>query len=120
MPAALGRTLIAADGPGVIVLADSLWRSQFAADPAVVGRTVRLDGGTVEIVGVMPPKFDADAEFWAPLTVDAGAPRNDRQYSVFARLAPGVTVAEVERELTTISQRLAGDHGATNTGWEAR
>jgi predicted permease len=118
VPAALGRTLIPADREGVIVLGDPLWRSLFAADPAVVGRLVRLDGGTVEIVGVMPPRFDVDADFWVPLSGVAGAPRNDRQFTVFARLAPAATLADAERELTAISQRLAGEHAGANAGWE--
>jgi predicted permease len=118
VPAAMGRTLIAADRPGVIVLSDALWRSQFAADPSVVGRTVRLDGGIVEVVGVMPAHFDTDADFWVPLVTEAGAPRGDRRFSVFARLAPDSTIDDAARELTAISQRLAAAHAGTNTGWE--
>src|SRR5689334_13640544 len=59
VPARLGRTLGPEDArPGhdrVAVLSDSLWRRRFAADPAVVGRAVRLDGESYTVVGVMPP-----------------------------------------------------------------
>lgn len=118
VPAALGRTLAASDREGVIVLSDAVWRSQFASDAGIAGRTVRLDGGVVEIVGVMPPLFDTDADFWVPLVAPAGAPRDDRQFTVFARLAAGASVDDVTGELAGISQRLAAEHAATNTGWE--
>ena len=118
VPAALGRSLGPADRAGVIVLSDGLWRAQFAADPAVVGKGVRLDGGVVDIVGVMPPHFDADADFWVPFTPSAGARRDDRQFTIFGRLAPEASLDDLSRELSTISQRLAAEHSATNTGWE--
>lgn len=118
VPAAMGRTLAPADRPGVIVLSDSLWRSQFMADPSVVGRPARLDGGVVDVVGVMPPQFDTDADFWVPLESSAAERRDDRQFSVFARLAPGSSVEDAARELTAISRRLSAEHPATNADWE--
>jgi predicted permease len=115
---ALGRTLTAGDLPGVAVLGDGLWRAAFSADPAIVGRPVRLDGGVVTIVGIMPPRFDADADFWVPLsTAPAAAPRDDRQYTLFARLADGASIEDATRELAGISRRLAAGHPATNDGW---
>src|SRR5262249_47251473 len=80
---ALGRALDTRDEQGVIVLSDGLWRSSFGGDRGVVGTSVRLDGGTVTIVGVMPPLFDGDAEFWTPLAGTlAGARRDDRQFEL--------------------------------------
>jgi predicted permease len=112
-----GRALAPADTPGVIVLGDSLWRSAFGADPAVVGRSVRLDGGSVIVVGVMPPRFDADADFWTPLGSIAGFARDDRQLSVFARLAPDATFEMARRELETLSRQLSAAYPATNEHW---
>ena len=118
VPPAMGRVLAASDGPGAVVLGDGLWRSAFAADPSIVGRAIRLDGGTVEVAGVMPPYFDADAEFWTPLArASSGAARDDRQWTVFARLRDGVSLDAAARDLAAISGRLAAEYPATNRDW---
>ncbi len=118
VPPALGRPLRDGDQPGVIVLSDGLWRSRFAADASVIGRAIRLDGGTVTVAGVMPRLFDGDAEFWTPLagSIDASA-RDDRQFDLFARLAPGSSAAAVDAELAALSTRLAAEHPGTNRDW---
>jgi predicted permease len=102
----------------VIVLSDSLWRAQFGSDAAIVGKPIRLDGGVVTVVGVMPRLFDGDADFWTPLgTALAAAARDDRQYDLFARVASGRTLEDVRTELTDLSRRLANEHPGTNTNW---
>ena len=59
IPAAHGRLFASAEheaaAPAVAVITDALWRRRFGADPAVVGRAVRMDEDEVTIVGVMPP-----------------------------------------------------------------
>ena len=118
VPPSLGRMLAANDGQDAIVLSDGLWRNELGTDPAIVGRPIRLDGGTVTVVGVMPPRFDADADFWVPLSPSlAGFARDDRQFTLFARLAPQATLGEASRELSDISSRLAADQPATNKDW---
>ena len=112
-----GRVLTADDRGGQIVIGDALWRDAFAADPAIVGRAVRVDGGLVTVVGVMPPKFDADVDFWTLLGSTAGFTRDDRQLTLFARLAPRASLGDATRELEAISRRLAVDHPATNRSW---
>jgi putative ABC transport system permease protein len=114
----LGRVLSSIDGPEAIVLSDPLWRSAFAADPSIVGRPIRLDGGTVTVVGIMPPRFDPDASFWVLLPSSlSGFRRDDRQFSVFARLATGSSTEDAARELSEISRRLSAEHPATNKDW---
>ncbi len=58
---AIGRTFTAdedSEGRGdAVILSDRLWRSRFASDPAIVGRTVRLNDRPFQVVGVMPPSF---------------------------------------------------------------
>jgi predicted permease len=95
-----------------------LWRTAFNADADIVGRAIRLDGGLVTVVGVMPPRFDADAAFWVPLSHSlAGFARDDRQFTLFARLAERTSMQDASRELADISARLAADHTSTNQGW---
>lgn len=118
VPPALGRVLNATDGPEAFVMSAGLWRSVFGADPTVVGRAIRIDGGSVTVIGVMPDGFDEDADFWTGWRgAGPAAPRDDRQYTMFARLAPGVSLDAATREVTDISTRLAADHPATNNGW---
>ncbi|MGH9641313.1 MAG: ABC transporter permease, partial [Terriglobales bacterium] len=68
----LGRALIASDAtPGndhVVVLGYGLWQRDFAADRAIVGRDIQLNGEKYEVVGVMPPNFSPDeaGELWLP------------------------------------------------------
>jgi predicted permease len=118
VPPAAGRPLTAGDPAGTIVVSHQLWQGALAGDRAVVGRRVRLDGGDVTVVGVMPERFDADVDFWAPLGpwVDALA-RDDRQLTLFARLAKRTTFAAADRDVRAISRRLAAEHGGTNKDW---
>ena len=119
VPPSLGRALRDGDDQGVIVLSDSLWRSQFGADAAIVDRAISLDGGAVTVVGVMPPLFDGDADFWTPLgNALANAPRDDRQYDVFARVAPAASLTDVNAELAGLSRRIASEQESTNRGWQ--
>lgn len=74
---ALGRALRAGeDAPGAVpvaVISDGLWRRRFGADPAVIGRSVPVDGTPRDIVGVMPPGFAfpvAGTEIWLPVALD--------------------------------------------------
>jgi hypothetical protein len=82
-PAALGRTLTLDDEPpgrpDIAVISDGLWRRRFAADPAVIGRTVGIDGHPYAVVGVMPAGFrcrmarlTAAVDVVVPLRVDVG------------------------------------------------
>jgi putative ABC transport system permease protein len=115
--AARGRVLTSGDADAVVV-SDGLWRGQLAADPDVVGKVLHLDDTACTVVGVMPERFDFDADFWVMLPRSvASAPRDDRQFTTFARLRTGASVEDADRELSEISARLAAEHPATNRGW---
>ncbi|MBP7778481.1 MAG: ABC transporter permease [Acidobacteria bacterium] len=134
----LGRAFTSAeDRPGaarqVLVLSDGLWRRRFAADPRVVGRVVAIAGEPFTIVGVMPRGFDDllatrfyhDAAVWFPLGYDPAASfacRTCRHLRVFGRLAPGVSPAVAEAELTAVFQDLERAHPAeyTSAGAQVR
>ena len=124
----LGRTLSEADEfpgePSVVVISQTLWRTRFANDPAVIGRTVKLGTVAATIVGVMPEDFGFpnNARVWMPLRVNAAelAPRSGPQASVFGRLAPGATVTDAQAELGTIVARIATDHPETHENLRPR
>lgn len=109
---ALGSTLAAADDePGAapaIVLADSLWRRRFGADPSIVGRAVLLDGRGYTVRGVLPSGFavlppssvfPSRVDGWVALRTHAAARGRDVRYlHAVARLAPHVTLDDARSE----------------------
>ena len=115
-----GRT---SGAPGA-VLGEALWRSRFGADPAVVGRTVLLDGAPHVVTGVLDADFifPPGAQLWTPLrlTPAEAAERGTRSLRAIGRLRPGVSLAEARAELRTIAARVAAEHPATNRAWTAR
>ena len=110
----LGRTF--ADGestPGrdrVVVLSDRLWRQQFAADPAVLGRVVLVDQAPYEVIGVMPATFELfgrESDLWVPIPFTPGTPGNRTTFSLaIGRLRPGATVASASDELTRLAPEM--------------
>ncbi len=114
--ATLGRTFLPDENQKgldqVALLSDSLWRSRFAADPNVLGKTVTVDGVARRVVGVMPAgfAFPHDAALWTPLD-----PRPDGHNSfsrpVVGRLKPGVTPQQARAEFDAWVQNLPADRG---------
>ncbi len=112
----LGRGLTrddaAAGAPPIIVLSDAVWRSQFAADPGVLGRTVRVGGQLHTVVGVMPERFAFPVrEFaWLPLPDHASASLPAGQnVQVFAKLRPAVALETAQAELAALREMNTTD-----------
>jgi putative ABC transport system permease protein len=114
---ARGRTFTPEDDrPGATqtaVISDALWTARFGGDPRVIGRTVRLDGLPVEVIGVMPPGFRGlafDTDAWLPLGAflsTAGMEaRGGRWLAAVGRLADGRTAEEAESQLAAAAARL--------------
>jgi predicted permease len=127
--AALGRTFSGSDDGAeedVVVLSDRLWRSRFGADPAIVGQSLTLDGRPYTVAGVTPPGFSfppfwaTDALMWTPLRLGAADQADDSHYlRVFARLRPGVSLADARSELDVVERRLAAARPLSHSGMEA-
>jgi putative ABC transport system permease protein len=102
----------------VLVLGERLWRTHFAANPDVIGRTVGLGAGRSTIVGVLPASFAFPTHHraWAPLRLDAlpTGPREGSPIGVFGRLAPGVSLAGAQAELSALGGRTAAANPATH------
>jgi len=110
----IGRTYTAEEdlpkGPDVIVISEGLWRSRFAADPNVIGKKLVVGGKPYEILGVMPERFrfpTAATRLWAPSRLDP----NDKypggfDHNAFARLKPGVTIDDAQRDFAAVLPRL--------------
>jgi putative ABC transport system permease protein len=91
--------------PKVALLFYHLWRGRFGGDPQIVGKTVSLDGQPTTILGVLPPDFElpnlAPADFLVPQELDEAALNRSetepgRILRVFARLKPGVSIAQAK------------------------
>jgi putative ABC transport system permease protein len=107
----------------IAVISDRLWRQRYNADPAVVGRTMAVYGGSYTVVGVMPPKFNFpdDVDLWLRLNWDFTRHSRGAHFTeAVARLQPGITVDQAARELAQVSARLASEFPQTNGGWLAR
>ena len=123
---AAGRMLVADDDrPGatpVVVLGYDFWQRRYGGDLGVVGKSIQLSNGPVEVVGVMRRGFDlpkpgpfetvgafggARVDLWSTLRLDPAArPVNTHPYFGVGRLKPGVTAEEAERDLETLHRRL--------------
>ncbi|MEZ5316594.1 MAG: ABC transporter permease [Vicinamibacterales bacterium] len=109
--------------PLVAVISDRLWRTRYGADPAMIGRQIRLDDTPYTVVGVMPPGFDypGGIDVWQRSTWDFSQHSRAAHFmESVARLAPGVTLAEADAAVTGLGQRLERDFGATNRNWRVR
>jgi putative ABC transport system permease protein len=122
-PARLGRTFSVDDhapgGERVVILGDGIWRESFGADPAVIGRTLTLDGAPHTVVGVMPPGFQelfGAEKIWAPklFTEQDRKVRGATYLSAIGRLRPGVSPATARAELAAIAAQLSAEFPPTN------
>jgi len=121
---AIGRDFTSdEDRPGanhVVMLTNEYWRSRFASDRTLVGRSVELDGAAYQVVGVLPPHFNFPlgdrADLWVPLALSAEqrSDRRDNWLNPVARLKPGVTMAQARANLAAIARQIAREHPDTN------
>ena len=109
----------------VAVLSDHLWRTALAADPSIIGRTIRLNGRPFTVVGVAHSSFGGHSletmNVWVPLTAYPDGDdlrrlsRRGQQWLFgIGRLKPGVTAAQAQAELTRIARDLERDYPEDN------
>lgn len=116
VPPLLGRGFSAEDdrpgAPLVLLLSDRVWRNDFGADPAVLGRVIRANGEAATVIGVMPPgfAFPAQGEVWLPRRLAAGEEWGGH---TVARLAAGVSLEQARAELDAVVGRLGHQLAAT-------
>jgi putative ABC transport system permease protein len=106
------------------ILSYPLWKRRFGGDPAVIGRTVQLNGVTHTIIGVMGEDFifPPGAELWKALALDGalGQDRDGRWVSAVARLKPNATLEQARAEAKTIAKRLEMQYPGDNAKWGMR
>jgi len=99
---------------GVALISHSLWERRFGADPSAVGRALLYDGGSMVVIGVMPPRFayPYSADVWTPTRLD---PSNwqSSDLNVVARLRPGFTIEQAEADSDRLYQNLKSESPGT-------
>jgi predicted permease len=113
----------------VVVLGPDYWRNQFASDPAVVGRRIRLNGTEFTVIGVAPDSFPgmqifSRPDFYVPLSMarvfstnpqkNFFEDRDDRELNVKARLKPGVTLTQARTEVAALAKDFEREFPAVN------
>ena len=115
----LGRTFLPADdkpgAPAVLILSNEYWKTKFNGDPQVVGKVFEMNDKPHTVVGVLPPipQYPLQRDVYMP---SSACPfrsskafiedRDSRMMEVFARLKPGVALAQARADLSTIAARL--------------
>ena len=124
-----GRTFVSGEdehgAPRRAVLSDAFWRRRFAGDSAIIGRTLRLDGNPVEVIGIVAAErsFPADVDLWmttrfTPEDLEADS-RGARWLRVLARLKPGATLAQANDDLARVAALIATADPRHNADYSA-
>lgn len=127
----LGRVFYSGEdqpsSPHVAVLSHTFWKNHFGSRADILSQDLILDHDRYTIIGVMPASVEFKAwsgtagAAWIPLVWndEDRAERGNHNYSAVARLGPGVSVAQANAELQTISARLAVAYPREDTDWGA-
>jgi predicted permease len=94
----------------VVILSSALWQRLFGADPAIVGKTIDVQGQKRRVVGVTPPDFDLHdvrAQMWIPLGLDPTNRNNRGSHYLYlvGRLKADVSLARAQSELKGLVHR---------------
>jgi putative ABC transport system permease protein len=143
----LGRPLTpeeeAPGGSPVAVIGYGLWQRRFGGDPALVGKSISINGDKRTVIGVLPPEFDfprgaewpaffpfaGRTEVWLPLAFrphDDGTgwsnwdSRDERSLIVIGRLKPDASLPQAQAEMDTFAAHMATDHPDSHKGWRVK
>ena len=115
------------DAPGratTAVLTEGMWARHYGRDPRMIGKSITINGLSYEVVGVLPQSFSLPREVLPtlygteqaeiflplPLAADAAQQRANEDYNIVGKLRPGVSVAQAQTEMETITARLRHDY----------
>jgi predicted permease len=113
----------------VVVLGPDFWKQEFASDPSVLGRTIRLNGAEFTVIGVAPETFPGmeifgHPDFYMPLAMarvfstdrqkNFFEDRDDRELNVKARLKPATTLEQAQSELAVLAKNFEGEYPKLN------
>jgi putative ABC transport system permease protein len=112
-------------GTKAVLVRESLWRTRFGADAALVGKTITLDNENYRVAGVVPEAsaWPATSLIWFPLAFNPAKFATSRgavYVTTIARLKPGVTLESAALDMDALSQRLEHDYPDYNKGLRAK
>jgi putative ABC transport system permease protein len=143
----LGRTLApdeeAPGGPSVVLIGHGLWQRRFGSDPALVGKSISINGDMRTVIGILPPEFDfprgaewpalypfpGRTEVWLPLAFrahDDGTgwsnweSRGERGLVVVGRMKRDISLRQAQAEMDAFAAREANDHPDSHKGWNLK
>lgn len=120
----IGRVLLPEEdlpkGAQTVILSNKFWQSRFGSDAGIVGQTMTLNGNSFEIVGVLPADFSFDKEIMPavnaiqnadiflplPMSETARSIRTNEDFNIFAKLKPGISVAQAQADMNLIAGRM--------------
>jgi putative ABC transport system permease protein len=108
-------------GDRVAVVSHAVWQRRFGGDPTLPGKSIRLDGESYRVAGIMPAGFrfpEDGPDLWVPLAFgpDVATQRGAHYLSVIGRLLPGVSRERANAEIAGIAATLARQYHDTNDG----
>lgn len=116
----------------VVILSYGFWKERFGGDPAIIGKSVTLNGHPLAIVGVAPQNFDwfikdgsltgAKPQMWTPFAFPKSFSERKnvgRFLTVVARLRPGVSPRQAQTQMSIVAARIAKDFPDFNRNWSA-
>ena len=128
---AQGRSFLAEEdvtnGPKVAILTDECWNRRFGGDPALLGRSIRLDGEDWLVVGILPKGFRfgfqiGSAELLVPVALNSleSKSRGSHFMCAMGRLKPGATPASAQAEFAQVAHRLGQTYPDNDKGANAK
>jgi putative ABC transport system permease protein len=129
----LGRLLLAEDQQDgkdqVVVISNNLWRTRFGSDPGIVGRTIRINAESYQVVGVLPADFqslppslvDGQTELYRPAAEKYDYKRrSNRHFRAIARLRQFATLQQAQAQMSAIAAQLSHSYPQDNAGYGVR
>ena len=97
------------NGDKVVVLSDGFWKRRFAADPAIIGKTISLGGDPYMVIGIIAPDFDfrdfgLPPDVWVPFQLDPHPTDQGHYFQAAGRLKPGVTMAQANAQAEALGR----------------
>ncbi|HET9531333.1 MAG TPA: ABC transporter permease [Blastocatellia bacterium] len=129
--AMLGRVFLPEEDvpgkPQTVILSNGFWQRRFGSDPEIIGKTLTLNGNSFTIIGVMSPEFslnkevmpavngirNADLLLPLPMSETARSNRGNEDYNIFAKLKPGITVAQAQADMDVLADRMKQQYPAS-------
>jgi predicted permease len=117
-------------GEPAAMITDGLWRRRYGADPGLIGRSIRLNGRALTVVGVLPPRFQGlnraiVTDIWIPVSAwralgnaQEFEERVVGQFEPIARLKPGATLESAQAQLDAFSRRVQEEQPGKGRGWQ--